>query len=207
MKNLIIITLTFLSVNIIAQKTKNEQHTLFGSEKKSVRGYIALNHKAISINNQIGLLTGGELSLVFNHKLNFGLFGYGMYNDIQSNYVDNYNHRYFFEYGNGGLKIEPVFLSNSVIHFTTPIKIGIGGISLNRNRFYHDDYNWDDNENRYDIFGFVEPGVKAEVNLFRNLRFSGGIGYQFTDVINLAKTDIYPLNGWTVNAALKFGWF
>lgn len=207
MKNTLLILITFLSINSFAQSTNGEQQTLFGSDKRSIRAYIALNHKAITLNNQIGLLAGGELSLVFNHKLNFGIFGYGMYNDIQSNYIDNYNYSYFFEYGSGGFKIEPVFLSNSVIHFTIPIEVGIGGISLNRNRFYHNDYDWDSNHNSYDIFGFVEPGIKAEVNLFRNLRFSSGIGYQFTDVINLANTDNYPLNGWTINAGLKFGWF
>ncbi|MCT4580201.1 MAG: hypothetical protein N4A35_02200 [Flavobacteriales bacterium] len=206
MKQLFITTLFFLCIGASAQDIVNEQQTLFGSHKKSVRGYIALNHKAITLNNQIGLLTGGELSLVFNHKLNVGVFGYGMYNDVQSNYIDHYNHSYFFEYGAGGLKLEPVFFSNAVIHFTLPIEAGIGGAALNRSRFYHEDFEWNVDHN-YDIFGFVEPGIKAEVNLFKNLRFAGGIGYQFTDVINLANTENYPLNGWTINAALKLGWF
>ncbi len=207
MKQLLIIAILFLSIGITAQDLVNEQQTLFGSRKKSIRAYIALNHKAITLNNQIGLLAGGELSLVFNHKLNVGLFGYGMYNDVQSDYIDNYNYSYFFEYGAGGLKLEPVFLSNSVIHFTLPIEMGIGAASINRYRFYQDDFDWDANTANYDVFGFIEPGVKAEVNLFKNLRFAGGIGYQFTDVINLANTESYPLNGWTINAGLKLGWF
>lgn len=209
MKYFILILTSVLFFNIHAQKEESPQKTLFGSKKRSLRAYIAINHKTIELNNQLGFMAGGEVSLVFNHKFNLGFFGYGMYNDVQSNYIDSHNYRHYYEVGMGGLKLEPVFFSNSVVHFTTPLEIGVGGISLNRNRIYYEDSNfdWESSINDYNFFGFIEPGIKAEINLFKNLRFSGGIGYQFTDVVNLAGTNNYPLNGFVGNVSLKLGWF
>ena len=209
MKYLIFIFTSTLIFNSYAQREETTQRTLFGSEKRSLRGYIAINHKTIELNNQIGLMAGGEVALVFNHKFNLGFFGYGMYNNVQSNYIDNTNFRYYYEVGMGGIKLEPIFFSNSIIHFTTPIEMGVGGLSLNQNRNYYENSNfsWESNLDDYDVYAFIEPSIKAEINLFNNLRFSGGVGYQFTDLVNLAGTNNYPLNGFVANASLKLGWF
>lgn len=209
MKFLIITMACIISIGSFAQENESNQKTLFGSDKKSLRVYVALNHKAIELNNQMGLMTGGEFSLVFNHKFNLGVFGYGMFNTVQSNFINPNYYKYNYGLGMGGIKIEPVFFSNAIIHFTTPIEMGMGGISLNKSNSYYNNSNdvWETNFYDYDMFSFIEPSIKAEINLFKNLRFSGGVGYQFTDVVNLAETKSYPINGFVANVSLKLGWF
>jgi hypothetical protein len=208
MKSKLIILMLLLTGLSQAQK---EQQTLFGGEKFSIRAFLSFNAKGMEINNQVGILTGGEVSLVFNHKLNIGFFGYGMINSIQSDYQDSQGYLHYYEVAMGGMKLEPVIWSNSVLHFTLPIELGIGGMSLNRHRIYDvDNYYYDDWENTlhdYDIFAFIEPGVRAELNLFKHMRIFGGVGYQMTDVVNLAGTEAFPLNGLTGNFGIKLGWF
>ncbi len=202
-----IITTIFIAIGFMSY-AQEEQKTLFGSEVKSVRAYTSFNHKAVGLNNQIGLMAGGEISMVFNHKFNFGFFGYGMYNDVQSSFVDQNSNGYLYELGMGGMKLEPLFFSNSIIHFTVPVEVGVGGMSLNKKRlFYTEDDAWEESMQEHDVFTFVEPGIRAEVNLFKNLRLNAGVGYLFTDVMNISGAGKYPVNGLTGNVSLKLGWF
>jgi len=203
----VLVTL-FVAIGFLSY-AQEEQKTLFGSEIKSVRAFTSFNHKAVELNNQVGLMAGGEISLVFNHKFNFGFFGYGMYNDLKSDYVDQYNQGYLYELGMGGMKFEPVFFSNSVVHFTVPVEVGIGGISLNKKRIFYTENEivWGESLQDDDVFTFVEPSLRAEVNLFKNLRLNAGVGYLFTDVVNMSATGRYPINGLTGNISLKLGWF
>jgi len=192
------------------EKKKDEVQTLFGTERPSVRGFVTLNYKMFELNNQAAVMSGGGISLGINHKFNIGFFGYGMVSNVYSNYVDVNFHRYFYEAGIGGVRLEPVIWSNKLVHLTIPVELGGGVMSINRSRLlspdgYEDE--WNSSMNGYDGFSYAEPGLNFEVNLFKHLRFDAGVGYRFTNNINLAGTDAFPLSGITGNMSLKLGWF
>lgn len=187
--------------------------TLLGAGDHSVRGFIGFNSKGLQLNDQIAVLTGLELDLVLGHKLNIGFFGYGKVNEVQSNYVDFQGFKHYYELGLGGVKIEPVLFTNSLVHLTFPIQMGAGAMSLNKRRivdynYYNDGFgDWENSLYDFDTFVFVEPSVSAELNLFKHLRLNAGVGYMITDRINLAGTSTTPLEGLTGNISLRLGWF
>ncbi len=218
MKTLTTIILLAMTLSSFAQKEEEKTssdynpQTLLGTKDKSVRGYLGVNEKGVILNDQMGLMTGGEISLVFGHRLNIGFFGYGKTNRVQSNYIDVDGFRHFYELGIGGMKIERVFFTNSAVHFTVPISFGAGAMTLNRYSLtdyeFHAHVNhWENSLYDFDTFVFVEPGLNVELNLLKHLRLDAGIGYMITDEIHLAGTDAKPLNNFTGNVSLKLGWF
>lgn len=214
MKRILTFILLAISVANFAQEENTEYNpkTLLGSKDKSVRGYLGFNEKGVVLNNQIGLMSGGELSLVFGHRLNIGFFGYGKTNQVQSNFIDDQGFRNYYELGFGGMKIERVFFTNSMIHFTVPVSFGVGAMTLNRYsvldyEYYSNTNHWENSLYDFDTFVFIEPGVNVELNLLKHVRLSGGLGYLFTDEVRLAGTNAYPLNNLTGNISLKLGWF
>ncbi|MCB9195630.1 MAG: hypothetical protein H6600_06045 [Flavobacteriales bacterium] len=201
------------------QEKKNAENTseynpktLLGSKDKSVRAYLGFNEKGVILNNQVGLLSGGELDIVFGHRLNIGFFGFGKTNRVQSDYVDVDGFRHYYELGMGGVKIERVFFTNSMLHFTVPVSFGVGAMTLNKYaltdyEFYSNNYNWENSLFDFDTFVFIEPGLNAELNLLKHVRLSAGVGYLFTDELHLAGTNNFALNNFTGNISLKLGWF
>jgi hypothetical protein len=216
MRTLATLILLATAICSFGQDNKNNEEynpqTILGTKDKSVRGFLAFNEKGVILNDQVGLLTGGEVSLVFGHRLNIGFFGYGKTNRVQSDYIDTDGFRHYYELGMGGMKIERVFFTNSAIHFTVPLTFGVGGMTLNRYaltdyEFYSNNYNWENSLYDFDTFVFFEPGVNLELNLLKHLRLDAGLGYMFTDEIRLAGTSAWPLNNLTANVSLKLGWF
>lgn len=200
----VLLALLYINLNVSAQE---DQQTLFGDDKLSLRGFLGLNVKGLELNNQIGILSGGEIDLVINHKFNVGFFGYGMMNDVVNTDVVE-GETFYYELGYGGIKLEPVLFSHSLIHLTLPVNFGAGGVSLNEHRpwdYYN--YDWESTFYDYDGFVFVEPGLGLEVNLFKNLRLNASAGYLFTDRINISGNLMQPLDGWTGSLSLRLGWF
>ncbi|NQX92539.1 MAG: hypothetical protein HRT74_10530, partial [Flavobacteriales bacterium] len=118
--------------------------------------------------------------------------------------------RLYYEMGYGGLFFEPVFFSRSVVHFTTPVLIGAGGIGESRTQLFNpeNEDSWEDpNFYRSDFFFVLEPGVSLEVNLFRHLRLKAGVSYRFMEDVELPNTDLATLEGWNANVGLRVGWF
>lgn len=215
MKNLtLLLALIMTSVFVQAQEEKTyNPKTLLGAGDHSVRGFIGFGSKGVQLNNQIAVLAGGEVDLVFGHKINIGFFGYGKVNEVQSNFIDFQGYRHFYELGLGGFKIEPVIFTNFLVHLTIPIQMGAGALSLNRRRlidydYYNDGFgDWENSLYDFDTFVFIEPSVSAELNLLKHLRLNAGVGYMITDRINLAGTSALPLEGLTANISLRLGWF
>lgn len=214
MKKLALIFAVLFGTFTIAQTESNyNPQTLLGGGDHSVRGFIGFTSKGLQLNNQVAVLGGAEVDVVFGHRINIGFFGYGKVNDVQSNYVDNQGFLNHYELGLGGMKVEPVLFTNSLIHFTIPIQMGVGAMSLHRSRFFDYDYyndgfyDWENSIYDFDAFVFVEPSVSAELNLFKHLRLNAGVGYMLTDKINLAGTSAFPLEGFTANISLRLGWF
>jgi hypothetical protein len=113
----------------------------------------------------------------------------------------------------GGGFVEYSLWSDQLIHLTIPLFIGGGELSL--------DNRGDDNQQDWyssygdDYFFVVEPGLQAELNLYKYVRFHLGAGYRIvngidynetsdTENLNLGNSDI---SGFTLSAGLEIGLF
>ena len=74
-----------LMITVLSSYAQVEQEynpkTLLGGDK-SVRGFIGFGSKGLLLNNQVAVLTGAEVDLVFGHRVNIGFFGYGKINEV-----------------------------------------------------------------------------------------------------------------------------
>ena len=186
-------------------------NTLFGNGNKSFGAFVGFNMKMTEVNSQAALMTGGELNFIFNRDLNVGFAGYGLITDVYSNSLNDEGNDYYLEMGYGGLNIEPVLFSESLVHVTFPVLIGAGGIAETNYRYLDaippgEDY-FDNDIHRSDFFLVAEPGVNAEINLFRFLRATGGVSYRWVSDVEIPGLGTNSLEGISANFGLRIGWF
>ncbi len=190
---------------------QREVQTLFGG-KKGFGGYLGLNLKMAEINDQEALMTGGELCFVINRSFNIGFEGYGLVTEVRSDNLGFDLDRLYIQMGYGGLHLEPVIASESLIHVTLPILLGAGGIAETTRPLWEEEngnviVDFDHHYHESDYFFLAEPGVNLELNVFRFVRLTGGASYRFTTDFDLGVMDRDDITGWNANIGMRIGWF
>ena len=158
------------------------------------------------VNNQEAYIIGSQAAFSFGKKVNIGVAGYGLLTDVGSDQFATDGSEYFIEMGYGGLLFEPVFGSDRMIHLTTPVLLGGGMAALSKNRPWDINYDFDDYLDP-EFFFIVEPGVTAELNLFRFMRLNAGVSYRLTGETGILQALSTDLSGWSGRIGLKLGWF
>lgn len=209
MKKLFSVLFLLPGLLAFAQEEMNSDEdvrTLF--KKGTPIGFFAeWNNRPALINNQAAFMTGGKLSLVFNHRINFGFGGYGLTTPVESDVLDANGNIQYYDMGYGGLIVEPVVFHKSLVHFTLPVLIGVGGAGYRSSLYgdYWDDSYWD--SYHADAFFVVEPGINAELNIFKWMRLDAGISHRFVSSGYFGTPLGEELSGWSANVSLKFGKF
>ena len=187
------------------QSRQEEIETLAGPNTYH-GGYGAVSIAATQFNDKDIMLIGLRGAWVINRVLGIGLEGYGIipiakYDNISTSFSTNSR----AVGGYGGLFLEPVLMSNKVVHVTFPVSGGAGWVG------YVED--WEDNyyaQNDLidgDVFWYVQPGANLEVNVARNFRFDVGASYRLTQDLHLVNTSGSAFDGWNYYLTLKFGKF
>jgi hypothetical protein len=193
--------------------SNDEIRTLFGQGNKLKIGwFLSAEGGYTQFDKNDVALAGISGGMSFNHNFSLGLIVHGIANNPGlefKNIVDGKDAR--LEGGWGGLLLEYTLFPKYPIHVTFPLIIGGGTLSY----VYDDDYyvpgenEWDHDHTvlASDNFFVVEPGVKAEVNIFKFMRFGAGVSYRYTPNLSLVNTPAGFINSFTVNGSLKFGKF
>ena len=214
-KNLLFTSLILIGAQLFAQeeeqkeKRTTEVNTVFASNG-SFGGFLSFDSKVGDINGQSSLMVGGKLSAVFSSQMNIGIVGYGLVTDLDANTYDEDDQLFKVEMGYGGLLLEPVIANSKLIHLTTPLILGVGGIGLRRDNWekINDDNSLEENyHDDIDTFLVFEPGLNAELNLFRNVRLNLGASYRYVYDSNIDGISDGQLSGFAANIGLKLGWF
>ena len=197
-----------------AQEEKVEKNddmqTVFNKENlKFTGGYLAPEIKVSNVHEDISMFLGGKLGFTFNEKFSIGMAGYGLVNNsnfprLVSTNPDTYEST-SIGFGYGGLNLEYTIFSNKVVHFTIPVVLGAGGVTL-----YEDNGNWMNNEwNEIENSAafVVEPGVTIELNLFKFFRVDLGASYRYVSGTELDYLTDEDLTDLSFNATFKFGFF
>ena len=106
--------------------------------------------------------------------------------------------------GYGGFFIEPIVLSNQIVHVTFPISGGAGWMGY-QEKFSNFDYYGSVVSD--DVYWYVEPGVALEINVARHFRMDLGASKRFTQDLNLLNTPSDAFDEWSYFLTLKFGGF
>jgi hypothetical protein len=196
-----------------AKNNNDEMNTLFGKgNKTSIGWFVGPAGGYTRFCSSDVALAGIQAGMVINHNFTIGLACYGVANSkhlIYPQFVDTTDVR--LEGGYGGLLLEYTLFPKSLVHVSFPLIIGGGSmayISANETN------SWDDNERDcdhqtidQDAFFVIEPGVRAEVNILKFLRFGAGVSYRYTPDLDMINTSSGFINNFTASASLKFGKF
>ncbi|MCB0396955.1 MAG: hypothetical protein KDD36_09895 [Flavobacteriales bacterium] len=182
------------------RRSNDEIQTLFSKGIKN-GGYGAPVLKLTHIDNQLALLVGGQGAWVIDHTFGFGLFGYGLASQVRQ--VNDQGEKLGMEMGYGGFLLEPILMSNYVVHVTFPIALGAGGVAYFENERFDVNYYYRDAE----AFFIAEPGMNVELNMTRHLRFIMGGSYRFVSKMDLSQEGYDELEGASLFAGFKLGVF
>jgi hypothetical protein len=221
-KILALIVLASIGLVSFAQTTeKTEQtgsnegmKTLFHKgDKVKVGWFVEVEPGYTKFDTRDVWMAGMSVGTILNHNFSIGLAGRGWMRSEQL-YFDNVSDTTgaYLVGGYGGVLLEYTLFPKSLVHVTFPVMIGAGGANyITQAETYTDPdgKEWDQHHRTLDSQAFfvVEPGVRAEMNLFTFMRLNAGVSYRYVPNFVLMNTPKDMLNNFSVNIGLKFGHF
>ncbi len=185
MKKFIAIVFVSFIANF-ANAQEDDFRTIFGNSdgETSISGFGAVTLDFGIINQEFGLIMGGEGAVLFNRSFYVGAYGRGLttlsnYNYYQYSYVLQRNVLISQQasFGHGGLLIGSVFYPTNPIHFGASLKVGMGGIGL-FDKNYDNAFN-SENYKSAGPFYVLTPQADFEMNMTNWFKFRASIGYQW----------------------------
>jgi hypothetical protein len=209
-----ILFITFM-VNAQDNSTENNEKisTIFGKNKDAKLGwFIGVENGYTQFDSRDVHMSGLNAGLIINHNFTIGFSGSGWTNRNSMYYCHVTDTAgAYLEGGFGRLLLEFTPNPTSVVHVTFPLMIGGGGASYITDE---DSWEWDQNEwdthhksLDTDVFFSVEPGIRAEVNIFKFMRFNAGFSYRWVTGLEMINTSGDMMNNFSATAGLKFGKF
>ncbi len=208
---LLLLAVAGLQLNVLSQNNSDENQeikTLIN--KLDAHGFYVSMDMRYAVIKPTGAKNdafniGGRLTWIANHYLAIGMAGNGIIGSSFQN--DVLMKKSLLTGGYGGLIIEPIIFPKKVIHLSIPVLIGGGGAMLTDSHHSHTQdpeyYFMDDQDN----FFIVEPGIEAELNVFKHFRLAAGAYYRFTNGVYLLGVKKNALDGFSAGVSLKFGIF
>ena len=186
---------------------QSDNYLEFNDRKNVVHGvYLGLNMRYGEVDGKDAYMGGLKLAYVANQQFEAGFEGNFIFSD------QNYFNTALGESEDligayGGLHLEPIFFSKSMVNLSIPLLIGGGGAGYVGGDIDDDNFGDDLNEEDFDPFFLAEPGVSALFNISRYLQVEAGVKYRFTSKVTLRPNGISNLNGWSAGIGIKVGVF
>ena len=175
-------------------------------------GYSHFGHKSV-------FLPGISAGIILNHHFTIGLTA-DFFNTQEGSHrhpsdndsTSTRKHGGSLRGGYGGLLLEYILFPQSKIHVSFPLIIGAGmvyhshGVRLGDSTFSQNEWSHN-NFSHGEHFFVIEPGVKLELNVVKNLRIGLGISYRYSPERNHLITSPDLLNQLTGKLTFRFGKF
>jgi hypothetical protein len=155
------------------------------------------------------------MGLILNHHWTIGMTGNFIVNSQGSNHhhsesdsIHTGKHERSMYGGYGGLLLEYTLFPKSRVHVSFPLTI-CGGYLGHSHEIFPDDSLSSKKEwsHHGESFFVLEPGVKLELNVVKNLRIGLGISYRYSPERNRMITSPDLLNQLTGKLTFRFGKF
>jgi hypothetical protein len=155
------------------------------------------------------VMVGTSGAYIINDKFAIGLAGAAYSNDLELN--PQFGRYTFTEGGYGGLLLEPIFFSNSTVHFTVPVVFGAGSSVV----YELDEASYRNPGERFaeaDFFHrnnylMIEPGVNVELNVTRFMRLGFKASYVLTSDVSESVVPAPSIDGLQMGMNLRLGWY
>jgi hypothetical protein len=80
---------------------------------------------------------------------------------------------------------EFILFPSSAVNISFPVRLGVGGVTYS-DRYFE---GWNRAQIDQDYFFVAEPGVKLNVNLWKNIGITGGVAYRLASGVDRAGSD------------------
>ena len=207
MKNLIILLSLFAFSFVNAQNTvvveESRSHMETFSDGRTTHGVgFGITTHLSKFNDEYLYLVGAKLTYIMDRKVEIGFAGTALYSESALSGITS--PRVNLWGGYGGLHIAPIIGGNKKMHIAFPVTIGGGAIGYSEQKL-RDLPDWDLEDEDYETFFIVEPGVDVVLNITNFFQIELGGKYRFTDQIDLQQVDTKDLDGFSAGIGLKFG--
>lgn len=204
----IVLIIALLGFSFLSTAQDNDDYIEFNDRKNVVHGvYLGITMHYGEMDNKDTFLPSFKVAYVANRQIEVGFVGTFFYS--QQNYfnaVEGINEDIIGAYG--GLHIEPIFFSKSMVNLSFPLLIGAGGLGVIDSDFDYDNEEFnDDDVVESDAFAVVEPGVNVLFNVSRYLQLEAGVKYRFSSKTNLEPATLERINGFSAGIGIKVGVF
>lgn len=204
----ILLIIALLGFGFLSTAQNDGDYIEFNDRKNVVHGvYLGLSMHYGEMNNKDTFLPSFKVAYVANRQIEVGFVGTFFYS--QQNYfnaIEGINEDVVGAYG--GLHIEPIFFSKSMVNLSFPLLIGGGGLGVIDSDFDYDNDEFDDNDVvESDAFAIVEPGINVLFNVSRYLQLEAGVKYRFSSKIDLEPATLKRINGFSAGIGIKVGVF
>ena len=202
--------------------TTSEINTIFGKGGVNCKiplGYfIEINDGFTRFGHQNVFLPGISMGLILNHHWTIGMTGSFIGNPNGVNFkhsshdsTGNSIHRdNRLRGGYGGLLLEYTLFPQSRVHVVFPLMIGCGYMSMSHYTNIDStltDQDYHHSSTSGDHFFVIEPGVKLECNVIKNLRIGFGLSYRYAPDLDLRHAPSDLINQFTAKLSFRFGKF
>jgi len=186
---------------------RNDEIQTLAGKNSHHGGFGGVSFRSSEFNNKDIILVGFRGGWIINRALAVGFEGHGIVPTAEYENIDPGSSLSSRSVGGyGGMFLEPIILSNTVVHVTFPVAGGAGWLGYI--------VDWEQNQNYYsndlideDVFWYLEPGAAIELNVARNFRINMGASYRFTKDLELISTPTSAFDAWNYFLTLKFGSF
>ncbi len=166
------------------------------------------------LNNDWGITAGIKGGMVFNRSFGFGPVakinvGLWEFQGNNLNFNDSANLELYM--ASAGIFIEYIFKMENKIHFSIPVNIMVGGVSIQEDVGFQDPTFYDDKIEKNDVESggvfIVEPELNVDFNIAKFFIPSLKIGYRAVFGSQLVNVTNQNLSGAYLAAGLRFGKF
>jgi len=209
MKKIIILTLVLIvSHSLQAQVKETNDYVEFDDRKNVVHGvYVGLGGHFGRMDGEDTAFATIKLAYVANRKLEIGFAFTGFINDRPNTQTDLFDGDKLLLFGGyGGFHVEPILFGDRFISISFPTLIGGGLVTYKGIDTLEDDNN-ELEENDFDDFFIVQPGINILYNITRFTQLETGLRYRFTSSYDLPFKNKDNLNGYSIMIGLKLGIF
>ena len=201
MKIKLSIILCAVVLNTAAQ-TNHEATTIFGNGKPHVGYFLNPSIQVGKFAGSTAVIPGIGAGVLFNNKFSAGvLYKFTITENTPAGEADQlYLHGQWF-----GLKAEYSLKPERVVHVSFPVEIDAGEIEFDIKDSYENQAAAVPSGDAW--FLNIEPGIAAEINLWKYIRLNLAAGYRFVSDVRLSNVSGSDLMGFTFSAGLKIGLF
>jgi hypothetical protein len=196
--SLLIVFLASLT-GLNAQETTPEVPTESKTET-NLSGYGGFFISGNLIDDDLGIFMGGKGGIVLNNQFGFGGIGYGIINPIEfegDNLSGKSDALLDKSYGAGGVYFEYILNSDDFIHFSFPVNLMAGGISV-----YEVDT---ETEIESSSFFILEPGACIDFKITDSFTSSLYVSYKYAFGSSLTNIEDEDISGLNIGLVFKFG--